>query len=245
MKHFKACVCYDGTRYRGWQKQGNTSNTIQAKIESALTRICGEPVEVAGSGRTDAGVHAKGQVISFRTRADLQPEQLRSALREQLPQDIAVYDVALTSPRFHARLSATGKTYCYRIWNSELPCVFERNFAWQVGKPLDVDRMLSAVPFFLGTHDFAAFSTNRSKNKSSVRTVASLQIERSGQELIIHITGDGFLYNMVRIIVGTLVEIGLHEKTPEQIPEIFASGQRMNAGMTAPAQGLCLMEVFY
>ncbi len=245
MKNFKAFVCYDGTRYRGWQRQGNTANTIQGKLETVLSRLLEQPVEVAGSGRTDAGAHARRQVISFRAQTALSPAQIETALREYLPQDLAVFAVEEAEPRFHARLSAQSKTYCYRIWNADEPCVFERNFVCQLPEPLDLEQMRSAAQFLLGTHDFDAFCTNHGKKKSTVRTVTSLEIEQVGPELRVTVTGDGFLYNMVRIIVGTLVEVGRGALHPEQIPQILASCDRQNAGPTAPAQGLCLMEVFY
>lgn len=245
MKNFKAFVCYDGTRYRGWQRQGNTANTIQGKLEAVLSRLLEQPIEVAGSGRTDAGAHARRQVISFRAKTELTSAQIEAALREYLPQDIAVFDVTEAAPRFHARLSAKGKAYCYRIWNSDVPCVFERNYVWQLSETLDLERMKTAADSLLGTHDFEAFCTNHGKKKSTVRTIHSIQMEQVGPELRVTVTGDGFLYNMVRIIVGTLVAVGCGVLQPAQIPQILASCDRQNAGPTAPAQGLCLMEVFY
>ena len=245
MKNFKAWVCYDGTRYRGWQRQGNTANTIQEKLESTLSRLLEQPVEVAGSGRTDAGAHARGQVISFRAQTELTPAQIEAALREYLPQDLAVFCVTEAGPRFHARLSAKSKTYCYRIWNADEPCVFERNYVWQLPEHLDLASMREAAKYFVGRHDFGAFCTNHGKKKSTVRTVTSFEIEEAGPELRFVISGDGFLYNMVRIIVGTLVEVGRGAILPNEISRILASGDRQTAGPTAPAQGLCLMEVLY
>jgi tRNA pseudouridine38-40 synthase len=245
MKNFKAVLCYDGTRYRGWQRQGNTDNTIQAKLETTLSRLLEQPIEVAGSGRTDAGAHAMGQVISFRACTEQTAEAVLAGLRAYLPQDIGVFSVEEMPPRFHARLSAWAKTYHYRIWNTDAPNVFARNYVWQVPEPLDLTAMREAAQRFLGTHDFAAFCSAHGKKKSTVRTIHTLELVQSGDELCIQVTGDGFLYNMVRIIVGTLVEIGKGTRTADSITATLETGDRQLAGMTAPAQGLCLMEVFY
>lgn len=245
MRNFKAILSYDGTRYRGWQKQGNTDNTIQARLEQTLSRILEQDVEVAGSGRTDAGAHALGQVISFHADTAMTEETLLRRLREALPRDIGALSLHEAAPRFHARLSARGKTYCYRIWNSDVPNVFERNFLWSIAKPLDTDAMQRAADALCGRHDFAAFCTQRGKKKSTVRTLERVQIERIGGEVRLTFTGDGFLYNMVRILVGTLVEIGLGERNGDDAAAALASLDRQQAGPTAPAQGLCLMEVYY
>ena len=245
MRNFKAVLCYDGARYRGWQKQGNTANTIQERVEQTLCRILGQEVEAAGSGRTDAGTHALGQVISFRAETDLTAEALLRQLRAALPRDIGAVSLADAPPRFHARLSATGKRYRYRIWNADAPCVFERNYVWIVPEPLDIDAMRAAAKLLTGTHDFAAFCTQHSKKKSTVRTVTGIALTREGNELRLDFTGDGFLYNMVRILTGTIVQVGRGEKTPEDAARLLSSLDRAQAGPTAPAQGLCLMEVFY
>lgn len=245
MRNFKATLCYDGTRYRGWQKQGNTDNTIQARLELALSRLLEQPVEVAGSGRTDAGAHAAGQVISFRAQTELSAEELLRRLREALPRDIGVLALSEAAPRFHARLSARGKTYRYRIWNSDAPNVFERNYLWSVAQPLDVGVMQRAADRLCGRHDFAAFCTQRGKKKSTMRTLERVAVERIGGEVRLTFTGDGFLYNMVRILVGTLVEVGTGARSEASAADALASLDRQQAGPTAPAQGLCLMEVFY
>ncbi len=245
MRNFKAVLCYDGARYRGWQKQGNTANTIQSRVEQTLSRILGQPIEAAGSGRTDAGTHALGQVISFRAQTDLSAEELLRQLRAALPRDIGAVSLADAPPRFHARLSAAGKRYRYRIWNADAPCVFERNYVWIVPDELDIQAMRAAANLLTGTHDYAAFCTQHSKKKSTVRTVTEIAITREGCEVRLDFTGDGFLYNMVRILTGTLVQVGRGERTPEDAARALSSLDRAQAGPTAPAQGLCLMEVFY
>lgn len=245
MRNFKLVLAYDGTRYRGWQRLGNSPDTIQGKLEQTLSRILEQPVEVHGSGRTDAGAHAKGQVASFRADTDRSCREIMALLRQYLPEDIGVLELTEAAPRFHARLSATGKTYVYRVWNSRTPNVFERRYIHQIGEPLDVEAMRRAAADFLGTHDFLAFCSNKHFKKSSVRTVTALEIQQLGNEVRFTVTGNGFLYNMVRIMVGTLLEIGLHRRTETEIPEILASRSRERAGETAPARGLCLEEVYY
>ena len=245
MKNFRMLLAYDGTRYRGWQRLGNSGDTIQGKLETALSRILGTPVEVSGSGRTDAGAHAAGQVASFRAETVMGAELILRELRRYLPEDIGVLSLEEAPPRFHARLSATGKTYVYRVWNSAVPNVFERRYVYQMPEPLDLAAMERAAADLLGTHDFLAFSSNKHFKKSSIRTITDLQIQRIGPEVRFTVTGDGFLYNMVRILVGTLLEIGVHRREADSMPAILASRRRENAGETAPARGLCLMEVYY
>lgn len=245
MRNFKLLLAYDGTRYQGWQRQGNTAQTIQGKVEAVLSRLLDAPIEISGSGRTDAGAHARGQVANFHADTERSPSEILAALRQYLPADIGVLEVCEVEPRFHARLCARQKTYVYRVWNSDAPNVFERNYVYQISAPLDVEAMRNASNDFLGTHDFQPFCSNKRSKKSTVRTVYDLRIDRREAELRFTITGDGFLYNMVRIMVGTLLEIGRHQLDAGCIPAIFASGSRESAGPTAPAQGLCLMEVFY
>ena len=245
MPNFKLRLCYEGTRYRGWQKQGNTDKTIQGRLETALSRLLSQEVEVAGAGRTDAGVHAREQVCSFRAETGMSGEELLSALRRVLPEDIGALSLELAPPRFHARLSCKEKTYVYRVWNSETPNVFERRFLLQEPAPLDEDAMRRAAALLCGRHDFAAFCSLKRSKKSSVRELRSLEIRREGEELRLTFTGDGFLYNMVRILTGTLLEVGRGERRPEDMPAILASGDRTQAGPTAPAQGLTLWHVSY
>lgn len=244
MRNLRLKLCYDGTRYRGWQRLPGTDNTIQGKLEQTLSRILGEPIEVSGSGRTDAGVHALGQVASFHCESAMPAEEILEQLRRYLPEDIGIYSCQEASPRFHARLNARQKTYCYRIWNSNAPCVFQRRYVAVFPEMLDVAAMNSAGAYLVGTHDFAAFCTKAKVKKSTVRCITSLKVEQKGEEIRIAVTANGFLYNMMRILAGTLIEVGRGERTAESVLSLF-SGQRREAGFLAPAQGLCLMEVAY
>ena len=244
MRNLRLDICYDGTRYRGWQRLSGDDNTIQGKIETALSRILGEPIEISGSGRTDAGVHARGQVANFHCESTMSPGEILSRLRRYLPEDIGIYSCKDCSERFHARLNAKEKTYQYRIWNSDAPCVFEKRYVTVLPEKLDVKAMKEAAALLIGEHDFSAFCSNPKFKKSTVRFIRSLDIRRFGDEIRITVTGNGFLHGMVRIIVGTLIEVGRGERSADSIPTLFG-GKRAEAGFMAPAQGLCLMEVFY
>lgn len=244
MRNIRLDVCYDGTRYRGWQRLAGSGDTIQGKLETALSRILDEPIEISGSGRTDAGVHARGQVANFHCESKMSCADILSALRRYLPEDIGIYSCKEVSPRFHARLNAKEKTYRYRIWNSDEPCVFDRRYVTVVTDTLDLDAMRYAVDLLIGEHDFSAFCANAKMKKSTVRFIRSLELERVGQELRITVTGNGFLQGMVRILVGTLLEVGTGVRDADSVSSLFG-GKRAQAGFLAPAQGLCLMEVFY
>ena len=244
MRNLRLDICYDGTRYKGWQRLSGTDNTIQGKIETALSRILDESIEISGSGRTDAGVHACGQVANFHCESNLSADEILSSLRRYLPEDIGIYSCKEASPRFHARLNAKEKTYQYRIWNSNAPCVFERRFVAAFPEKLDLDAMGTAAEHLCGEHDFSAFCGNPKFKKSTVRFVRSIEIKRDGHEIQICVTGNGFLHSMVRIIVGTLIEVGRGERDADSIPALFG-GKRADAGFLAPAQGLCLQEVYY
>ena len=244
MRNLRLDICYDGTRYRGWQRLPGREDTIQGKLEAALTRILGEPIEISGSGRTDAGVHARSQVASFHCESPMPSAEILANLRRYLPEDIGIYSCQEVSPRFHARLNAREKTYVYRIWNSESPCVFERRFVAVMPEKLDVDAMNRAAELLLGRHDFSAFCGNPKMKKSTVRELYAVTITREGEKIVLRFTGNGFLYNMVRILTGTLVEVGRGQRTPESVTELFG-GKREQAGFLAPAQGLCLEEVVY
>lgn len=244
MNNYKFQVAYDGSRYSGWQRQGNTASTIQYKLERAISTLLSEEIEVSGSGRTDAGVHARGQIANFKTNQRLDINTFVRRLNETLPEDISVSDMTLASPRFHARLSAKEKTYRYTIQNSAASDVFCRKYEYKMPNPLDLSAMKQAAGYLLGTHDFQGFSTGRTK-KSTVRHIREIHIVREGSKVYLTFTGNGFLYNMVRILTGTLIEVGRGERTPESILEVFDSNDRTKAGFTAPPQGLCLMEVLY
>lgn len=253
MANYKIIIQYDGTRYKGWQRQKTTDQTIQGKIESVLSRQFGRMIEIDGSGRTDAGVHARGQVANFRIPDDCTGdasrvevcEHLMEMFAQYLPEDIAVIQVRPASERFHSRLNAVKKTYCYRIWNVNYPNVFERHFLTPLQEELDLDAMRQAAGHLLGQHDFASFCGNARMKKSTVRNIHEIRIETIGNEIRLTYTGNGFLQNMVRILTGTLVDVGLHKYPPEQIKEILEAKQRSLAGPTMPAQGLTLMEVVY
>lgn len=244
MNNYKITVQYDGTRYSGWQRQGNTGSTIQYKLERAISGILKEEIEVAGSGRTDAGVHALGQVANFKTGRYLYPEEFLTQLNSALPEDIAVTDMTLASPRFHARLSAKEKTYRYTIQNSSVSDVFRRKFEYQLPEKLNLSAMEEAAAYLIGTHDFKGFSSGHTK-KSTVRHLRVIEITREGNKVHLTFTGNGFLYNMVRILTGTLIEVGLGDREPESIKTVLNTKDRTKAGFTAPPQGLCLMEVTY
>ncbi len=247
MRNLKLVLTYDGSRYKGWQRLKDTQGTIQGKLETTLSRILGEAVGLIASGRTDAGVHALGQVANFHCKSTLACQDILTELRKYLPADIGVLSCEEAAPRFHARYNARRKTYLYRVWNSPEPCVFIRGQVYRLETPLDVEAMQDAAQHFLGTHDFRAFCTGKGSGKSTVRTIHDLTITRQGHEVQLRITADGFLYNMVRIITGTLLEVGMadHSLTAQDIPGILKTQTRSEAGYTVPAQGLTLMEVEY
>lgn len=246
MRNFKIILQYEGTRYQGWQRQDSTGNTIQGKLEAILGKMTGLGfVQVDGSGRTDSGVHALGQVANFKIDTEMTKEQVMDYINQYLPEDIGVISISEVPERFHSRLNAKGKTYRYRIWNSTIPCVFERKYVYVLAERLDMDAMKKAASYFAGKHDFKAFTSNKKSKKSTVRTIESITIERSGNELVLTYHGDGFLYHMVRILTGTLIEVGLGKRSPDSIPELLEHGTRDMAGELAPAKGLCLVEVRY
>lgn len=255
MRNFKMILQYEGTRYQGWQKQESTENTIQGKLEALLSKMAGQRIEVQGSGRTDAGVHALSQVANFHADTQMSVDEILKYMNFYLPEDIAVISLEEAPERFHSRLNAKGKTYCYRVINSELPHVFDRRYAYVVEETLDVEAMKKAAQYLTGTHDFKAFTSNKRSKKSTVRTINEIQIEKitstsmllKGEQDEIRFTynGNGFLYHMVRIMTGTLLEVGTHKRRPEEIADILSLGLRENAGELAPAKGLTLMEVQY
>ncbi|MBD5545914.1 MAG: tRNA pseudouridine(38-40) synthase TruA [Lachnospiraceae bacterium] len=255
MRNFKMTLQYEGTRFKGWQKQENTDNTIQGKMEALLFRMTGQRVEVQGSGRTDAGVHAFGQVANFHADTKMSAEEIMRYMNDYLPEDIAVISIKEVAERFHSRLNARGKTYCYRVLNTQVPHVFDRRYVHVVGEELDIDAMKSAAEYLVGTHDFKAFTSNKRSRKSTVRTIETIRIEKvesASMELLgvqdeirFWYSGNGFLYHMVRIMTGTLLEVGMHKRRPEEVAEVLASMCRENAGELVPAKGLTLMEVRY
>ncbi len=244
MRNLRLDICYDGTRYKGWQRLSSGDNTIQGKLETVLTRLLDEPIQVSGSGRTDAGTHAKGQVANFHCNSNMTCDEILSGLRMYLPEDIGVYSCRDVSQRFHARLNAKEKTYRYRLWNSTAPCVFDRRYVYTDTRHFDLVAMRNASEYFIGTHDFSAFCGNKHMKKSTVRAIRSFDIATNENEIVFTVTGNGFLQHMVRIMVGTLLEVGTGDRKADSIPGLFGKS-RENAGPSVPACGLCLMEVSY
>lgn len=239
-------LSYDGTRYDGWQKQGNTDRTIQGKLEHILERMDGEPVEVRGSGRTDAGVHARGQVADFSLRNPMTAQEVMAYLNRYLPEDISVWRIEPAPARFHSRLSAVRKTYRYQIETGPKKDVFQRGYYYGLGRELDVDAMERAASYLTGTHDFKSFCGNKKMKKSTVRTLESIRFERvHGSGLHLSFTGSGFLQQMVRILAGTLIEVGQGKRKPEEMALILDAKDRQAAGYTAPPEGLFLETVEY
>lgn len=245
MRNIRITIQYEGTRYQGWQRQETSENTIQGKMERLISRMCGEAIELQGSGRTDAGVHALGQVANFHTESEMSVEEMLSYMNQYLPEDIAVTEIKEAAPRFHSRLNASGKCYRYQVINSAIPDVFRRRYALEVPQPLDEEAMRRAAALLCGEHDFKAFTSAKKGKKSTVRRIDSIEIERQEEILTFTFRGDGFLYHMVRILMGTLLEVGRGERTPESMAALLESGERQQAGALVPAKGLTLVEVLY
>ncbi len=244
MKNYRITVQYDGTRYNGWQKQGNTPNTIQEKFETVLSRMCGRRIEIFASGRTDAGVHAEGQVANFKCDTEFSCDDILLYLNRYLPGDIRVTSVIEATERFHSRLNAVSKTYEYRI-ATEKPDVFQRKYVYFTDKAPEIQRMQTAAELLLGKHDFKGFSSVGKTKKSTERTIYSIAVTAACGIITIKITGSGFLHHMVRILAGTLLEIGTGDRAMESITHVFAEKNREQAGATLPACGLKLIEVSY
>lgn len=244
-QNYKITLQYEGTRYDGWQRQGNTENTIQGKLENILAKMTGHEVEIHGSGRTDAGVHAMGQVANFHLDEDMGPEQVKEYLNRYLPEDIAVIKAERAPERFHSRLSAVKKIYTYQIETGAKRDVFTRRIQYGLGRPLDVEAMRQAAALLCGTHDYKSFCGNRRMKKTTVRTVETIHIKQDGSHVVLTFVGNGFLQNMVRIMTGTLIEVGLRKRSPESMKEMLAAKDRQAAGAMAPAEGLCLAGVLY
>ena len=244
MKNFKITVRYDGTRYNGWQRQGNTKNTIQEKFENVLSKMCGKDTEIFASGRTDAGVHALSQTANFKCDTNMSCDEIKAYLNHYLPDDILVTSVEEVHERFHSRLNAVSKTYEYSIAVSK-PDVFVRKYVYRVEVAPDIDKMRSAARLLIGTHDFKGFSSVGKTKKSTVRIINAIDISEDNDIIRITINGSGFLHNMVRIVLGTLYEIGIGKLDESVISEIFENKVRERAGVTFPSCGLKLVEVFY
>ena len=243
-KNLKLTVAYDGSAYHGFQRQANAV-TVQQVLEETLSVLCGESIVVAGAARTDAGVHAYGQVVSLRTNSRVPTDRVPAALRSMLPRDIAVVEAEEMEDDFHARFSATGKLYSYRILNSPRPDPLQRNYCWQIAKPLNVAAMQSVMTQLVGEHHFGAFQSSGSSAKHPVRTLYTANCSQHGELLEFQLHGNGFLYHMVRNIVGTIVDVGTGKLSADEFQRIFVGRDRRQAGATAPGAGLCLLRVFY
>lgn len=244
MRNIKLVIEYDGKDFNGWQKQPNKLN-IQGEIERALSEITGEEIEIIGSGRTDAGVNSLGQVANFKTESNLPIEKFPIAINTKLKQSIRIISAEEVDEKFHSRYSVHSKRYRYTINNSKYGSAIYRNMECHIPQELDVDKMKKAAKYFEGEHDFKAFKASGTSSKSSVRIIYKAEVIKDGDRIYIELTGNGFLYNMVRIIAGTLVDVGLNKIEPESILDIIEKKDRSLAGKTLPASGLCLMEVLY
>ena len=243
--NYRMTISYDGTRYFGWEHQPNTDMTIQGKIEAVLSRLTGTSVEVLGAGRTDAGVHAKAMVANCFLDTDKTPEEIKDYLNEYLPEDIAITDFVIAGDRFHSRYNALGKTYRYTCYIGKDKPVFDRKYVYTLeGRP-NIDTMKSAAAYLTGEHDFASFCSNPKMKKSTVRNVDRIEILANGDYLVFTFHGSGFLQHMVRILTGTLLEVGFGKRTPESMLTLLEAKDRKLAGPTAPACGLCLIQVDY
>lgn len=245
--NYKFVIAYDGSRYYGWEHQPGIELTIQGKIESVLTKMCESKsiIEVLGAGRTDAGVHAKGMVANAILDTDLSENEIKTYMNKYLPDDIIIKDVKIASERFHARYKAVGKTYRYTCYMGDLKPLFDRKYVYYIQNRPNVEEMKKAAEYLTGEHDFKSFCGNTKMKKSTVRIVDSITIESSGPYLHLTYHGTGFLQHMVRILTGTLLEVGYGKRTAESMIELIEAKDRSLAGATAPAQGLCLLKVDY
>ncbi len=244
MRTYKLTIAYDGTRYQGWQRQANTDRTIQGILEQTISEQAGFAVEVNGSGRTDAGVHAKGQTASIVLPGQAEEGFFTDRVNEVLPKDIRILDARLVKNGFHARKSATGKQYEYRIDTGEKPDVFTRRYVYHFPQKPDIERMRQAAGYLKGTHDFAGY-TDKKDDKSTKRTIYDIMVSGQGSRVVLTYDGTGFLYHMVRILTGTLLEVGTYQRTPESVRDALDTKDRSRAGFLAPARGLFLREVRY
>ncbi|WP_074042376.1 tRNA pseudouridine(38-40) synthase TruA [Desnuesiella massiliensis] len=248
MRNLKMVIEYDGTRYKGWQKQNHKDSsvsTIQDKIENVLSKMTGENIQLIGCGRTDSGVHAENYIANFHTDCDLSIDTMLNYLYEFLPEDIVVKSMKDTSERFHARYNVKSKTYVYRINNSKFRNVFNRKFVYHTDENLNLNEMRRAAEVLIGTHDFQSFTSLKPNTKSTLRTINYIEIKENQDMIEIEVNGNGFLLNMVRIIVGTLLEVGKGELSPLGVEKILNQKKRSEAGPIAQAKGLCLKSIEY
>lgn len=245
MKNYKFTVAYDGSRFHGFEKQPNVEMTIQGKLESVLSIMTESTVEIIGAGRTDAGVHARAMICNAHLETDKSENEIRDYMNHYLPDDICICEVKEASDRFHARYKATGKTYVYTCYIGDIKPVFNRKYVYVLNRKPDVSKMQEAAKYLIGTHDFKSFCGNPKMKKSTVREIDKIEIVSKGSYLTLSFHGTGFLQNMVRILTGTLLEVGWGKKKVDDIPGIIDALDRQAAGFTAPAIGLCLMKVDY
>lgn len=245
MRNIKMIIQYDGTRYKGWQKQTEDINTVQGRLESILGNMTGEEIQLVGCGRTDTGVHAINYTANFHTNSAMNTEDMHKYLSDKLPDDIAVKSIKNASERFHARYNILSKTYMYRINNSGIKNVFDRKYIHNIDEKLDLDKMRICAEVLIGTHDFQSFTTLKSKTKSTVRTVNFINIEENEGIIEIEVNGNGFLWNMVRIMLGTLIEAGRGKLSPQDVKNILEAKKRAEAGPMVPAKALFLKDVEY
>lgn len=244
MSNIAIWVKYDGTHYFGWQRQSN-HRSVQGVIEKKLSRILDTDIVIHGSGRTDSGVHALSQCASFTAEINMPEDRLKFALNRVLPVDILITELAVMPDDFHARYSAQGKTYIYKVYLDKIRDPFKDNYYYHYPHKLDLDAIQNGMKYFLGTHDFKTFMASGSGVSNTVRTIHSFKVDQIGNTLEFTISGDGFLYNMVRIIIGTLFQVSKGKITPDEIPKIIANQDRSGARWTAPPNGLYLKEVHY
>lgn len=246
MINYKIVIAYDGTRYNGFQRQSkHPEKTIQGKIEYVLSQLFEEDIQIIGSGRTDAGVHSKGQVCNFHTNKQLSEEHILNYMRQYLPQDIAILKLTIASERFHSRYNVVSKCYSYTVDNGFFPDPFKIRFAYHVPEKLDVKAMQKASELLLGEHDFKAFTSLKSKTKSTIRIIKRIDIIEEGNQIRFIYEGNGFLQHMVRILTGTLLEVGLGQRQISSISDLLANQTRSEAGPKAPPHGLCMEKVTY
>ena len=242
--NYKLTISYDGSRYYGWEHQPD-KDTIQGKLETVISKLTGTETEVIGAGRTDAGVHAKGMVANAVITTDMSEQLLKEQLNRYLPDDISITDLKIAAERFHARYKAVGKTYRYTCYYGENKPVFDRKYLYRLDLEPDLEKMIKAAEYLTGEHDYASFCSNPKMKKSTVRIVDKIDIKKKSGYITFTYHGTGFLQHMVRILTGTLLEVGYGKRPPESIPELIDAKDRKLAGFTAPAQGLCLISVDY
>ena len=243
--NYKFTISYDGSRYYGWEHQPDIELTIQGKLENVLEKMVGEKVELIGAGRTDAGVHAKGMVANASFETNMNEDAIKKYFNRYLPDDICVKDVKIASERFHSRYKAVGKTYCYTCYYGDNKPIFDRKYLYVLDSEPNIELMKTAASILVGQHDFGSFCSNPKMKKSTVRIVDTIDITRKGSYITFKYHGTGFLQHMVRILTGTLLEVGYGKRSPENMNELLNNINRSNAGFTAPPQGLCLIKVDY